>query len=110
VFNNAAVYAAKQDIADYVLSDGNSFEVDNIHVQVISTPGHADDSVCFLIDGKYLFVGDNMSLRDGNVGLFNSIYNKSDEQQIADIKKLSGLSGIEYIFTAHYGFTDNPAY
>jgi hypothetical protein len=51
-----------------------------------------------------------MSLNDGKVGLFNSFYNKSDEQQKADIDKLSKLSGVEYVITAHYGFAADPVY
>ena len=110
LFDKATVYAAKSSIADIIISDGKFFEVDGIGVQVISAPGHADDSVCFLIDGKYLFVGDNLSLKNGVVGLFNSIFNKSDEQQKTDIQKLAGLRGVEYVFTAHYGFTDNAVF
>jgi len=78
--------------------------------RVIATPGHANDSVCYLYDGKHLFSGDNFNLKDGKVGMFNSVYNKSDEQQERDIRKLSQLSGVEYVFTAHYGYTDSVVF
>jgi len=110
VFENAEVYAVKPKLADILISDGDIFEIDGIQIQVISTPGHADDSVCFLLDGKYLFAGDNLSLNDNAVGLFNSIFNKSDAQQMADIQMLSALNMIEYIFTAHYGYTNNALF
>jgi len=110
VFNKAKIYAANSSIADKSLADGEIFEVGGLQIQVISTPGHAEDSVCFLIDERFLFVGDNLSLVDGKVGLFNSVYNNSDEKQKKDIQKLAGLSGIEYIFTAHYGFSDKAVF
>ena len=108
IFDNATVYAspdAKPNMADQTVSDGMVFTIGK-EFQVISTPGHADDSVCYLYDGKYLFTGDNLSLKDNKVGLFNSLYNNSDERQKADIRKLAGLTGVEYVFTAHYGYTD----
>lgn len=110
VFDKATVYGMKPSVVDKLLSDGEIFTVDGKEIQCISTPGHADDSVCYLYDGKHLFVGDNMSLKDNKVGLFNSVYNKSDDQQRIDIAKLAGLNGIEYIITAHYGYTDNPVF
>jgi len=65
-------------------------------------------SIAFLVDDKYLFVGDNLSLKNGQVGLFNSLFNLCDDTQKESIKSLAQLSSTEYIFTAHYGFTDKP--
>jgi glyoxylase-like metal-dependent hydrolase (beta-lactamase superfamily II) len=110
VFDAATVYAVNPKFADTVIADGETFMIAGKEFKVIGTPGHADDSVCFLYDGKYLFTGDNLSLKDGHVGLFNSVFNKSDERQRTDIQKLSELNGIEAIFTAHYGFTDSPIF
>ena len=110
LFDKAVIYAAKQEIASQAVVDGKTFELLDKEIRVIATPGHADDSVCYLIDGIYLFAGDNMSLDGNKVGMFNSTFNKSDEQQKTDIEKLAGLSGVEYIITAHYGYTSNPIF
>ena len=110
VFDNATVYGAKQTTGRHVLADGETIGILGKEIKVIAAPGHADDSVCYLVDGYVLFTGDNMSLDDNAAGLFNSVYNKSDEQQKQDIKKLSGVSGVEYIITAHYGFTGSPVF
>lgn len=106
LFDKATVYGMKASVVDNVLSDGETFSVAGTTIQCIATPGHADDSVCYLFDGKYLFVGDNMSIKDNQIGLFNSIYNKSDSQQKEDIKKLAALKDVAYIISAHYGYTD----
>lgn len=42
-----------------VLRDGDRVEVGTLRVEVIHTPGHTPDSVCYLVDGK-LFTGDTL--------------------------------------------------
>ena len=108
LFDRAIVYGRKESVANRTVSDGETITINGKTFQVIGTPGHAEDSVCYLFDGAYLFVGDNMSLADGKVGMFNSIYNKSDEQQKADIAILSGYREVRYIITSHYGFAEKP--
>lgn len=79
-----------------------------IKVKSISTPGHTVGSMSFLIDDRYLFVGDNLSLKVDTIGLFNSIFNFCDTTQSKSIQNLAKITTTEYIFTAHYGFTDSP--
>jgi glyoxylase-like metal-dependent hydrolase (beta-lactamase superfamily II) len=109
----APVYAgtgsADRKVTDK-MSDGETVEVGGVTIECIFTSGHSVDSVSYLIDGKYLFAGDAISLRDGNVDLFNKVYNKSNKDLEKDIQKLAALTGLEYVFTAHYGFTDSPVY
>ena len=85
-------------------------EIEGISVKCFDTPGHYEDSVSYLINGDVLFTGDNLSLRNNNVGLFVSRFNSSDEQQQLDIKKLAGITGVQYIITAHFGFTDRAIF
>ena len=113
VFDKAVVYAganARSGKVSKTLADGEITEIAGASVECIFTPGHADDSVCYLIDGKVLFAGDTLSLRDNQVGLFNSFFNKSDDVQKADIERLAALSGVQIVFSAHYGFTDHAVF
>ena len=113
LFDNAAVYAgenSKYKGVTNIFADGETLDVFGIPVQCFYTPGHSADSVSYLVDGKYLFVGDTLSLDGNKVGLFVSQFNQSDDIQKEDIKKLSELSGVEYIFSAHFGFTDNAVF
>ena len=116
IFDKAIVYARKKiksqnaNVLNKTLADNETVEISNFQIQCIFAPGHTSDSVCYLIDGKYLFVGDTLSLQDNKVGLFNSFYNKSDDIQKADIKKLAELNSMEYIFSAHYGITDKAIF
>jgi len=113
LFSNATIYAgegAKANNISKFVSDGETFEVAGISVKVFSTPGHTVESVCYLIDDVYLFVGDTLSLVDNKVGLFNPAFNTSDSVQAEDISRLSKISGIQYIFSAHYGSSDSAVF
>ncbi|MCL1905547.1 MAG: MBL fold metallo-hydrolase [Clostridiales bacterium] len=90
------------------LADGGSVTVANTQMQCVFTPGHTDGSACYIVNGKYLFSGDNLSLKDGRAGLFNAVFNISGEEQTQSIFKLAkteGMEDMEALFTMHYGYT-----
>jgi len=47
---------------DMTLRDGDIFKWYNFGFEVIYTPGHSVDSVCYLLEDKILFVGDSLVL------------------------------------------------
>lgn len=130
LFPDAQIYLPKQEVqmidgtmsrsilgknsfsADYqTLGDGETAEFMGLSIQCILTPGHTPGSMCYLIDGKYLFTGDSLSLKDGKVALFNSFFNMDDKIQSDSLYMLASFLeplNPEYIFTAHYGYNDNP--
>jgi len=111
LFGNATVYlGGNATIKHEELKDGEIIEILGMSVQCIYARGHYNNAACYLIDGKYLFSGDTLSLDGDHVKMFFSKYNNSDKRQKDDIIKLSMLEGIEYVFTAHHGFTDSPVY
>lgn len=96
------IYAVKDD---YV----NMFFIKNgdIKIKGILTPGHTPGSMCWIINDKYLFIGDAMSIKSGKAELFNSIFNMDDDLQARSLKKLAKLKGIKYVFSDHYGYTND---
>lgn len=42
------------------LRDSEVLRLGNLEIEVLYTPGHCDDSVCFLVDGKALLTGDTL--------------------------------------------------
>jgi len=113
LFDKATVYAGEKTKFKKIsrtLADNEIVEISGILIKCIFTPGHSDDSVSYLVDDRYLFVGDTLSLNNNKVGLFNSLFNTDDEMQKEDIKRLSELSTVQYIFSAHYGFTDKAIF
>jgi glyoxylase-like metal-dependent hydrolase (beta-lactamase superfamily II) len=127
LFSNAKVYLSKEeeqmingktarmlnrhnqiDTKTYtLLDDQQNIQIGNIHIQGILTPGHTPGSMSYLINGKYLFVGDAFGLKDGKVDKPNQIFTKDMETAIKSFGKINNLPGTEYIFTAHTGFSND---
>ena len=105
--HNALVY-------DYELfADEQVIELLGVKVKGILTPGHTMGSMSYIINNKYLFTGDTLGLDNGKVykidGLLRSFYYMDTAAQQESLQKLANLNGIEYIFTGHYGFTNDYA-
>jgi len=127
LFKNAAIYISKQEVqmidgsvarmfdivknklnyAYKVLENNEEICFGKVKVKSILTPGHTNGSMSYILDDKYLFAGDALSLRNGQVELFNSLFNMNDDIQRESLKNLAKMQNIKYIFTAHYGFSDD---
>jgi len=92
-----------------LLDDGQTIEVSGRSVRGMATPGHTPGAMSYLIDGAYLFVGDTMSLKNGKADLFNEFFNMDSATEEASIRRLAALKNLKFVFTAHYGFTDDAA-
>jgi glyoxylase-like metal-dependent hydrolase (beta-lactamase superfamily II) len=92
-----------------LIEDGQVLELLGLKVEGVLTPGHTPGSMSFIIDDKYLFVGDTMGLDEGAAytgsGLVGLIYYMDADAQQKSMHKLASLTGIEYIFTGHHGYT-----
>lgn len=83
-------------------------DIAGVKTKGILTPGHTPGAMCYLVNGRFLFTGDTMSLKDGRAGLFNDLFNMDSEQQKISLHKLKNVPEVKTIFSAHYGLTDNP--
>lgn len=92
-----------------MMADNQAIEISGIQVKGIATPGHTPGSMCYVVNGRYLFTGDSMSIRDGRADLFNELFNMDPGTQKKSLHKLKGIPDIKYVFTAHYGGSDNHA-
>ena len=108
MFSNATVYTGNTensqfpDIPHQIMADSEIVELSGIAIKCIYTPGHTIDSVCYLIDGKYLFAGD----------LFISprLSRYSEELQIENQENVLGINEVEYVFTGHFGLFKNAGF
>ena len=89
------------------LDDGESVDIDGMNIKCIITPGHTNGSACYIANGKYLFSGDNFSLKNGKADLFIALFNMDGNEQKKNLKKIAGLQNIEAVFTGHHGYTEN---
>ena len=76
--------AADDDVVSMRVEDGDQIKIEGISIDVIYTPGHTNDSYCFLF-GNRLFTGDTLLIRgtgrtdfqNGNpVDAYNSLFKK----------------------------------
>jgi hydroxyacylglutathione hydrolase len=100
-------FGNKLDVKSYKLIDDEVFWIDSVKILPIPTPGHTPGSTCYIVNNKYLFTGDALRLQAGNIDLFPKFINKNARRAKNSMNKLTDLDGVQYIFTAHYGYTDD---
>lgn len=91
------------------IRDGEKLNFDQTSIQAVLIAGHTKGLTSYIVNQKYMFVGDGMSLQNGYVAPFNKLLNLDEEQHRKSISKIKNLKGFSYIFTQHYGYTDNIA-
>jgi glyoxylase-like metal-dependent hydrolase (beta-lactamase superfamily II) len=89
------------------VEDQQTIKIGNTKIKAFLTPGHTPGSTCYLINEKYLFVGDALSLKNGKIELFNDFFNMDSELAAKSIEIITKIPSAEYIFTAHYGYSDD---
>jgi glyoxylase-like metal-dependent hydrolase (beta-lactamase superfamily II) len=100
-------FGNKLDTKSYKLLDDEVIWIGSIKILPIPTPGHTPGSTCYVINDKYLFTGDAMSLQASGIDLFPKFINKNASRARKSMNKITDLEGVQYIFTAHYGYTDD---
>jgi glyoxylase-like metal-dependent hydrolase (beta-lactamase superfamily II) len=127
LFKNAKIYLAKAEVPmltgekqkipgvsnkisrnDYtLLEDHQTLTIGNEKSFSILTKGHTSGSMCFQVNDKYLFTGDILSLENGKIGPSVKFLDMDHEMATKSISKITNLPNVEYIFTAHFGYTNN---
>lgn len=125
IFENAKIYLPKDEeqmingairrgITGYNKFDYPYETIDNneilniggIKIRGIANPGHTLGSMSYLVDDKYLFTGDAISIDENNkVDVQMPMSNMDNEMSIESVKILKSLETVEYIFTGHYGYS-----
>ena len=89
-----------------IINHNEKMEIDGLLIQSFLTPGHMSGSMCFLVDDKYLFTGDTMSIINGRAGRFFHLFDMDNDQAKESISKIATVPA-QYIFTSHHGYSDN---
>lgn len=92
---------------DRLWSDADRFQIGAIEAQVISTPGHTNDSVSYLIEDA-VFVGDTLLMPDS--GTARCDFPGGDAGKLyASIQRLYALAEATRVFVCHdYGPNGRP--
>ena len=89
-----------------LLEDKEVVQVGDIKVQSFQTPGHTIGSMSYLVDDQYLFTGDTLTLKKGEIKPFFFMQNMKTSKQIESIEKIKDLKGVKMICTGHSGYME----
>ena len=93
---------------DYILlEDRQIVRSGNVKIEGILVPGHTSGTMAYLINDKYLFSGDIVSLKDGKIAPIPSIFNMDTKQAIKSMEIIRHIPAAAYLFTSHWGYTDD---
>jgi glyoxylase-like metal-dependent hydrolase (beta-lactamase superfamily II) len=93
---------------DYtLLEDREIIRTGNLKIEGILAPGHTSGMMAYLVNDKYLFSGDMLSLKAGKIAPIPAIFNMDSKQALKSIEVIRNIPAAEYIFTSHWGYTDD---
>jgi metallo-beta-lactamase class B len=93
---------------DYtLLEDRQKIQVGNLTIEGILVPGHTSGMMAYLINNKYLFTGDILSLKDSRITPIPAFFDMDHAQAVESMDIIRHIPSTEYIFTAHWGYTDD---
>jgi len=128
LFSNAKLYVAKEELPmingertkfvrmfgnpkprnDFIfLNDREVIQTGNLKVQGILAPGHTTGMMAFLVNDKYLFTGDILSLKNGKIAPIPKFFDMDHTQAVESLKIIQRIPIAEFIFTAHWGYTND---
>ena len=102
------IFGNKIDTKAYTLIDDQQVVIiGNTKIKGILTPGHTAGSMCYLVNEKYLFTGDALSLKNGKIDRFHEFFNVDTKTAIASMANITAIPDAGYIFTAHNGYSND---
>lgn len=69
------------DSAYEMIVDNQMLDISGLKVKGILTPGHTPGSMSYIINDRYLFTGDTLSIKDGKAELFNRFFNMDSDKE-----------------------------
>ena len=93
---------------DYILlEDRETVQIGNLKFEAFLVPGHTSGMTAYLLNDKYLFIGDIASLKDRKIAPIPAFFDMDTEQAVKSHEIIRHIPTAEYIFTGHWGYTDD---
>jgi len=93
---------------DYILlDDRETVKIGNLEIEAILVPGHTSGMTAYLVNNKYLFTGDIASLKNRKIAPIPAFFDMNTEQAVKSHEIIRHIPTAEYIFTGHWGYTDD---
>ena len=93
--------------AHTLIDDQQILQIAKRKIKGILTAGHTSGSMCYLVDDKYLFTGDVITLKNGRIDKSIKFFDMDHEAAVKSLPIITKIPEAQYIFTAHCGYTDN---
>ena len=88
------------------LSNGQELIIDGTSIKCITAPGHTIGSMMYLVEDKYLFTGDAIKIKNGNMSVHPySMNNNQSKKTIEELREI--ISNSQIVITSHYGIYYN---
>ena len=84
-----------------------SVTIGGLAVRAIPTPGHTSGSMAYVVEEKWLFSGDTLSLKHGNVVPFAPWFANDRSAQQQSIRTLAAIPGVTCLLTSHTGISQD---
>lgn len=93
---------------DYILlDDRETVQIGNLKFEAFLAPGHTSGISAYLVNDTYLFIGDIASLKNGKIAPVPAFFDRDSEQAVKSHEIIRHIPTAEYIFTGHWGYTDD---
>jgi glyoxylase-like metal-dependent hydrolase (beta-lactamase superfamily II) len=89
------------------LEDRETVQIGNLKIEGILVPGHTSGMMAYLVNDRYLFTGDILSLKEGKIMPIPAFFDMDNAQAVESMNIIRHIPAAEYIFTAHWGYTDD---
>jgi hydroxyacylglutathione hydrolase len=88
---------------DGSVKEGETINVGQVELQVLHTPGHSEDSICLIVDKKYIITGDTLFV--GNIGRVD-LPGSSPQDMYDSLSRIAKLKDSLVVYPGHnYGIT-----
>lgn len=93
-----------------LVKDNQTFTLDGVEIKAIATAGHTMGHMSYLVDGRYLFVGDTLLLGEDGGYAFMDFWNVNSPENMRSLDKLLAIATenqVELVITSHSAFSDD---
>jgi len=88
----------------YQINDGEIIKLEDIKIECILTPGHTYGSMSYLVDEKYLFLGDSCNIQNNEIKPLRKYINMNQNMHNISINKIKTIKNVSMSFVGHSGY------
>jgi len=86
------------------LNNGEIIIIEDVKIECILTPGHTYGSMSYLVDNKYLFLGDSCNILNNEIKPLQKYINMNQGMHNNSINKIKSIKDVLMYFVGHSGY------